>query len=164
MAVILWARFSRVVSGLDQDGFTGCGKKRKTVILNAEFARRIPLGSFVFNREDSSPRSARQRSTISATCLAAGSSTDQFSHRLESSTLSGCTVRFRKPRRRPCLRAAALSARNQSWAIRIHDSCWSPFIADGFRSSGWPRIVRKRRPESGTRFRVGDSAGTHRGN
>jgi hypothetical protein len=32
-------------------GFTGCGKKRKTVILSAEFARRIPLGLFIFNWE-----------------------------------------------------------------------------------------------------------------
>jgi hypothetical protein len=45
------------VDALSSTGFTGCGKKRKTVILSAEFARRIPLGLLFSIGKDSSLRS-----------------------------------------------------------------------------------------------------------
>src|SRR6267142_3951238 len=53
-------RYSAVQARCSSTGFTGCGKKRKTVILSAEFARRIPLGLLFSIGRDSSLRSARQ--------------------------------------------------------------------------------------------------------
>jgi len=95
-----------------------------------------------------------KRSTISATCLAAVSSTDEFSHRLESSTLSGRTVRFRKPRHRPWLESGgAFNAEIKVGQIRIHDSCWSAIYTSGLQVGQLgPRIVRRQPPQSRPEF------------
>jgi len=90
------------------------------------------------------------RSTISATCLAAGSSTEEFSHRLESSTLSGCTVRFRKPRRRPWLESGgAFNAGIKVGQIRIHESCWLAIYARWLLVAQLaPRSMHKHPPQT----------------
>src|SRR5882762_1571396 len=70
--------FRAVQAQCSNTGFTGCGKKRKTVILSAEFARRIPLGLLFSIGRDSSPARRDQndnQSTISATCKACATQT-----------------------------------------------------------------------------------------
>jgi hypothetical protein len=84
------------------------------------------------------------------TALAAGSSTDEFSHRLESSALSGRTDRFRKPRRRPWLESGgAFNAGIKIVQLQIHEYCWLAIYSRGLPVGHLvPRSVRTDPPQT----------------
>jgi len=144
--------FSRVGSGF---GSGTLYRLRKSGRLSSEreFARKNPSWSFVFIGGIFAC-SARKRSTI-PNLLAAGFDGPVFT---QTRILHSFRVHRFDPKTKasPWLESAALSAAESIVGqIRFTTLAGRPFIADGFRvGQVGPRIVRKRRPESGTRFPV----------